>query len=88
MVFLLVFGVNVESEYGTVFYASLHFSLMIISNAINLVLNSIVIFIVPYSILGNTDIGGGPKYLSICSVGYSNIIYGVVMLFAFVGDEY
>lgn len=80
---LIIFGVEVEKVYGTFFYATLHFWLMVLSQFFDIWFQFAMVYWVP-------DFAGGRNlaYLSTCNVGYSNILFGVLMLFAFTGDTY
>ena len=80
---LIIFGVEVEKVYGTFFYATLHFWLMVLSQFFDIWFQFAMVYWVP-------DFAGGRNlaYLSTCGVGYSNILFGVLMLFAFTGDTY
>lgn len=79
---LLSFGVSVEKMYGTAFYAMLHFWLMIISNSLTLAWSWFMVNVVPMKYHGGPD-----NYLQ-CGVGYSNILFGIVLVFAYKGDRY
>jgi membrane associated rhomboid family serine protease len=57
MLILLVYGWEIESTYGTLFYAALHFMLMVLSNTLNLVIVWFLVFVWPISL------GGGPYHL-------------------------
>jgi membrane associated rhomboid family serine protease len=80
MVGLIVFGSFVEKTYGTMFYAVLHLILMIISNVISLGFYTIMTFFV--------EVGyrGGPDNFFHCSIGYSNILFGLAMVYAYNGN--
>jgi len=78
---LIIFGVEVEKVYGTLFYATLHLWLMVLSQFFDIWFQFAMVYWVP-------DFAGGRDlaYLSTCGVGYSNVLFGVLMLFAFTGD--
>jgi len=50
----VVFGIDVESEYGTLFYASLHIWLMIVSQGMDLLVQTARIYWLPAA-LGGVD---------------------------------
>lgn len=78
---LLVFGVDVEKTYGTLFYAMINFWLMIISNALNLLFLATMAYIIP------DDYRGGASNFFYCGVGYSNILFGLSIVFAYKGES-
>ena len=79
---LLVFGVEVEKTYGTAFYAMINFWLMILSNASNLLFTAFLVYIVP------EEYRGGKDNFFYCGVGYSNILFGLSIIFAYKGNQY
>mmetsp|Transcript_93142 Transcript_93142/g.128362 ORF Transcript_93142/g.128362 Transcript_93142/m.128362 type:complete len:156 (+) Transcript_93142:264-731(+) len=80
---LLVFGCDIERAYGTLFYAIINFYLMVLSMGMDLGFANFMIYYMP------VKLGGGKlSYLNTCSIGYSNILFGVFMLQALTGDKY
>jgi len=79
---LLMFGIEVETHYGSLFYASLHFWLMIISQAMDVFYAACRVYLLPSMLFGK-DI----NQLKVCAVGYSNIIFGVLMFYSLTGSE-
>ena len=77
---LLVFGVDVEKTYGTAFYTALHFGLMVISHTLYMTFSIIMINFIPISLRG------GPDNYFTCTIGYSNVLFGLAMIFSFIGD--
>lgn len=77
MLIFLLYGWEVEKTYGTLFYGSLNFLIMALSNSLNILFVWLLAFVWPYYL------GGGISHLAVCSVGYSNIIFGLMMVFAF-----
>ena len=80
---MMTLGIELEKYYGTLMFAVLNFWLMIISQALDLSWSYLMVYAVP-------DIFGGSQitYLSSLSIGYSNILFGILMLFALSGDPY
>lgn len=78
---LLVFGVEVEKTYGTAFYAMINFWLMMISNLMNLGFLMIMVYLVP------EEYRGGKNNFFHCAVGYSNILFGLSIIFAYKGES-
>ena len=56
---------------------------MVLSQFMDLLLQYLMVYCIP-TWLGGPDI----SYLSTCGVGYSNILFGVLMIFAFGGDTH
>lgn len=79
---LLVFGVDVEKTYGSAFYLALNFALALLSTVLSLVFYLIMTFLVPLSIRG-----GPQTNFYTCGVGYSNVLFGLALVFSYVGDE-
>lgn len=77
---LLLFGVEVEKTYGTAFYFVIHFALMLISTIMSLSFYAAMTYLVPM------EYRGGPQNFYHCGVGYSNILFGIAMIFSFVGE--
>jgi len=79
---LLAFGVEVEKTYGTAFYAMLNFWLMMVSVGLSLAFSLFMAYVVP------VKYHGGSAHFVECGVGYSNILFGIVLVFAYKGDPY
>ena len=77
---LLIFGVDVEKTYGTAFYMTLHFILMLVSTLMSITFYAFMAFLVPM------EYRGGPQNFFQCGIGYSNILFGIAMIFSFVGN--
>ena len=77
---LLVFGAEVEKTYGTSFYFVIHIMLMLVSIIMSMLFYGTMAYLVPISYRG------GPQNFYQCGVGYSNILFGIAMIFSFVGD--
>jgi hypothetical protein len=56
---------------------------MVLSQSFDILFQFAMVYWVPDAIGGHNL-----AYLSTCGVGYSNILFGVLMLFAFTGDTY
>ena len=54
--------------------------LMIISTIMSLMFYAIMVYAIP------VEYRGGPSNLYTYGVGYSNILFGIAMVFSFVGD--
>ena len=78
---LLVFGVDVEKTYGTLFYTMINFWLMMISNGLNLLFLAAMAYLIP------DEYRGGTSNFFYCGVGYSNILFGLSIVFAYKGDS-
>lgn len=80
---ILGLGHQLESLYGTYFYAALNAWLMILSQALSLLFRYIMLEWVPRAM-------GGHKYdkMMVCSVGYSNILFGLLTIGALHGSGY
>ena len=81
MCMFLVWGTNLEKHYGTIFYAFLNVWISILSNLMSLGVILIQTYWVP------SVLHGGYKNLQTCAVGYSNILFGIMMLEAFIEKE-
>ena len=79
---LLAFGVEVEKTYGTAFYFVINIMLIIVSVILSMTFYVTMVFLVP------PQYRGGPENLFQCGVGYSNVLFGIAMIFAYVGDPY
>ena len=80
MLAILLFGNNVEKEYGSLFYAAFNLAVGLISNLIALAAYFLVGFYLPEKYYG------GMKYLTMCGVGYSNILFGTMLVYAYIGN--
>lgn len=80
MIGLLMFGIQVESTYGTSFYFIIHFMLMMVSTVMSLGFYVLMVYAIPI------EYRGGPSNLYSCGVGYSNILFGIAMIFSYVGE--
>ena len=78
---LLLFGVNVENTYGSAFYFAINVALIVISTLISLTFYLVLSLFVPQIYRG------GPQNFYNCGVGYSNVMFGLAMIFSYVGDE-
>ena len=79
---LLVFGVDVEKMYGTAYYMAINFALIAISTVLSLGFYALMAFCIP------VIYRGGPQNFYNCGVGYSNVLFGLAMIFSYVGDPY
>lgn len=79
---IIGFGQQLESIYGTLFFAILNIWLMLISNSLSLLYHHAMIFWMPVS-MGGRDL----RWMVNCSVGYSNILFGVLMLGCLQGSK-
>ena len=82
----LIWGTSLEKHYGTAFYASINLALCVISNLLTVGINFLVAYTFPREVFG-FKAGGGPASLSECGVGYSNILFGIMMLESLMGGE-
>ena len=80
---IVAFGQQIESIYGTLFFAILNIWLMLISQALSLLSHHAMIFWMPVSVGGHDQ-----KWMISCSVGYSNILFGVLMIGSLQGSKY
>lgn len=78
----LLFGVQVEQTYGSAFYLALNFTLALLSNAMTQGYYAFMAYNMP------VEYQGGPQNLFNCGVGYSNILFGIAMVFSYVGEPY
>jgi len=79
---LLVFGVDVEKTYGTAFYLALNFMIALLSTVMSLFFYLLMAYCVPISFRG------GPQNFYNCGVGYSNVLFGIALVFSYVGDPH
>jgi len=77
---LLAFGVDVEKTYGTLFYTMINFWLMILSNCLSMLFFLFMAYCLPIAYRG------GPSNFFQCGVGYSNILFGIALIFSYKGD--
>ena len=75
-----MFGVEVELHYGTAFYLALNFTIIVLSTILSIGFYIAMAYFVPISYRG------GPHNFFNCGVGYSNVLFGVAMVFSYVGD--
>ena len=80
---LTVFSVALEKVYGTYFFTVLNLWIMVLCSALQLLYAHARIFWLPLS-LG----GGQLEFLVTYSVGYSAILFGLVMLVSLQGDKH
>ncbi|CDW77565.1 uncharacterized protein at3g58460-like [Stylonychia lemnae] len=78
---LLVFGVEVEKTYGTAYYGMINFWLMMLSNIANMLFTALMVYLVP------AEYRGGKENFFYCGVGYSNILFGLSIIFAYKGNQ-
>ena len=81
MCMFLVWGTNLEKYYGTIFYTFLNVWISILSNLLTLGVVLIQTYYVP------TALTGGYEALQKCAVGYSNILFGIMMLEALIDQD-
>ncbi len=79
---LLVFGVEVEKTYGSAFYFIINLMLMFVSVIISMIFFVLMVYVIPY------EYRGGASNFFQCGVGYSNVLFGLAMVFSYVGDPY
>ncbi len=79
---LLVFGVDVEKTYGTAFYLALNFMIAFLSTLMTLCFYLLMAYCVPISFRG------GPQNFYNCGVGYSNVLFGIALVFSYVGEPH
>jgi rhomboid protease GluP len=70
---ILVVGNWVENAYGSIFYAFINFWLLLASNLMELGFQLSMVYVVPISLV---DL----SFLLQCGVGYSGILYGLLMI--------
>jgi hypothetical protein len=78
---LIMFGVDVEKTYGTAFYAMIHIGLIVFSNLMFFMFSTLMVFAIPHSLRG------GPDNFFNCAVGYSNVLFGISIIFSFIGEK-
>ena len=83
MLALAVFSVGLENDYGTCFFMAINFGILIICSLIQITYYHARIFWLPIS-LG----GGQLEAMSTYAVGYSAILFGLIMLISLTGDRY
>mmetsp|Transcript_982 Transcript_982/g.1763 ORF Transcript_982/g.1763 Transcript_982/m.1763 type:complete len:306 (+) Transcript_982:2-919(+) len=88
MVMFLLWGVDLEKYFGTLFYMCLNLAIGLLSNLINCYVAVFQAYYVPRTVFGSDAIiSGGHHVLAKCSVGYSNILFGLMVLEASIGTE-
>ena len=85
MVTFMLWGTDLEKYYGTAFYASVNVVIGIISNFLTIGIQFAQAYYFPVTVAGCEV--GGPRMLLRCGIGYSNILFGLMMLEAFMGDD-
>ena len=80
---LAVSSVQLEKAYGSFFFAIVNMFLLVISAAIYLLYDHARIFWLPPSIGG-----GSLETLLTYGIGYSGILFGLIMLFCLTGERY
>ena len=83
MCWLAIFSVRLERVYGTYFFMIVNLWLMALSSALELLYDHVRVFWLPES-LG----GGALELLVAYSVGYSAVLFGLVMLECLSGDKH
>lgn len=79
---ILIFGQQLEPLYGTLFYSALNAWLALASNGLALLFRHAMIYWVP------KQLGGDIKYMMTCSVGYSNVLFGLLTIGCFQGERF
>lgn len=80
---LAVFSVQQENAYGTYFFTVVNIWLLILCSCIQLAYMHVRIFWMPIS-LG----GGNLELLVSYSIGYSAVLFGLIMLICLTGDKH
>ena len=78
MVTFMLWGTDLEEYYGTAFYASANMTLCPLSNFMNIGIEFFRAYYLPAKLLGLRV--GGSKSLLECGIGYSNILFRIMML--------
>jgi membrane associated rhomboid family serine protease len=80
---LAVFSVSLEKAYGTYFFTALNLWILLICSSLQLLYDHVRIFWLPIAL-------GGAKLdlIMTYSVGYSAILFGLIMLISLSGDKH
>ena len=81
----LVWGTELEKHYGTLFYAAINLQLCLLSNLMTIGVTLFQTYYLKHIILGQ-EVGGFNQLMK-CAVGYSNILFGIMMLEALMGGD-
>ena len=79
----MIFGITMEKRFGTLFFAVLNVWAILISNGLHLVYIWLRVYILPEN-LG----GGSIEQLSVFGIGYSAVLFGILMLECISGDKH
>ena len=71
-----------EPLYGTLFYAAVNAWLAVVSNCEALLFRHAMIYWMP------RRLGAGAKYITTCSVGYSNVLFGLLTVGCCQGGQF
>ena len=85
MSMFLVWGTELEKHYGTLFYAAINLQLCLLSNLMSMGVSLFQTYYLKHTVFGY-EIGGFDQLMK-CAVGYSNILFGIMMLEALMGGE-
>ena len=80
---MAIFGYTIEKRFGTLFFAAINIWMMFISTAIHILYIYIRVYVLP------TNLGGGAiELLSEFGIGYSAILFGILMLECISGERW
>ena len=79
----MIFGITMEKRFGTLFFAAINIWAILISNGLHLLYIWLRVYILP------EEIGGGStEQLSVFGIGYSAVLFGILMLECLSGDKH
>ena len=80
---MAIFGYTIEKRFGTLFFTVINIWMMLISNGLHILYIYLRVYVLPLN-LG----GGAIEQLSTFGIGYSAILFGILMLECLSGDKH
>ena len=80
---MMIFGITMEKRFGTLFFAAINVWAILISNGLHLLYIWLRVYALPLK-LG----GGSVDQLSVFGIGYSAVLFGILMLECISGDKH